>query len=283
MSSNGCVGLNTFPMTARAGDTITIGIGLGYIHGGETDKMKKVNTQVIISDGGSVNYQLTNVDGGNGFVRAVFNLFPDPRSNVSNYNSWLTTPTIEGQPFETVVAVDLPPNIPNGAYTVEVVATDGAAGTLQPFITNLQIVGQGGSSNNFQDEFGLSWSLGELVNCPYGQVRFTPSATPVGAVELAISFDETKVNAADIRVVQPRINMDGQRTFFWQAQAGGTVYVYILAPQGVTDTGVLKFDIVHPKGTLYPNFSSLSTKVFDVNGNVIPGVGIEIASGGIFP
>jgi len=283
MSLNGCVGLNTFPQTARAGDTITIGIGLGYLHGGETDLMRKGTTQVIISNGGSVNYQLTNVDGGNGYVRSVFHLFPDSRSNVSNYNMWLETATIAGRPFETAVVVDLPQDIPNGVYTVETVSTNGVAGTISPFISNLEIVGQGGSPSEFLDEWGLDWGFPELENCVFGHVRFSSSSTPVGGVDLAINFDDTLVAASDIRVVQPQINMGNVRNLYWSAEAGGTVHVYILSPKGVSNTDLLKFYILIPPGSPYPNFVPSVTKVVDLDGNSISGVTVEIAKNGIFP
>ena len=284
MSLNGCVGLKTFPQTARAGDTITIGIGLGYFHGGDTDLMSKYTTQVIISDGGSVNYQLTNDDVGNGYVRSVFNLFPDSRSNVSNYNMWTKTATIAGRPFETVVVVDLPPNIPNGIYTVETISTDGVAGWKKRFISNLEISGQGGSPSDFLDEWGLNWGLQELENCGFGLVRFSPSSTPtpVGGVELSINFDDTLAQASGIQVVQPQINMGNTRNLYWSA-AGGTVHVYILSPQGVVNTDFLKFYILIPPGTPYPNFVPSVTKVVDLDGNNIPGVTVQIAEDGIFP
>ncbi|MEK6775295.1 MAG: hypothetical protein AABY87_00260 [bacterium] len=269
MSLNGCVGLNTFPKSARAGDTITIGVGNAYLHGGETENMTRTNTMVMIYDGGSINYSLT--------PRATLNLFPDSRSKLVNYNLWMTTPSLDGRPYETVMVVDLPTDIPVGSYTVEVVSS--VAGLVQPYISNLNIVGTGGSPDSFLDEFGLAENVKELETAPFSEVTLSSSAVPVGAVQLDIGFDNTIVSSSNIRVVQAQFDrVEKQNNLFWRVEPG-IIHVYILSPEGVSQTKYLKLYLVRPQGSGDPLFNVLpGAKIVDVDGNPISGMTASITS-----
>jgi len=268
-----CTGLKTFPMTARAGDTIAIGVGLPYFYGGMPEKMSRGNTTVKIrrQSDNTLMYVLT--------PRAVFNLYPDPKSELTAMKT--ESSFNYSQAVETVVALDLPTDIPLDTYNVRVITS--VAGQLRPITSALEIVGQGGSPHLFQDEFsGTPWSLGTLENRPYKEVLFSSSASTLGAVELALTFDNAVVSQYDIDVIKP-LYYDGQKRMLYWKVVGNEIHVYILVPDGTSQADRLKFSVVTPKGadgapdpdpglTLIPS----SIKVLDLNGNPVTDVTVSL-------
>jgi len=233
----GCVGIETFPLRAQAGDTVTVGLGLGY-----TEYMNSFNTSVTITNNPATNPNTYN----SGLIipRSVFNLYPDPRSKVANYNVWLPTNIMDGTPLETGVVFDLPTNIPPGNYLARVDRSMGGA-----FVDLALVVTAGtGSPNQFKNETGPQ-NINDLENLPGVEVNFSAGKV-IGAADLVIDFNQAIVTPNNINVVQPRINFgkdyfqNHQRLFFWNDN-GDVLKVRILCPRGV-DSKYLKFYIVRP-------------------------------------
>jgi len=268
---NACTGLKTYPMTARAGDTIAIGIGMPSIYGGETEKLTKdiVSVKIRRKSDNVLMYTL--------IPRAVFNLYADPRSQLATMKSELNFNY--SQALETVVALDLPTDIPNDTYRF-IVGSGGVAGTLRTIQSEITIVGQGGSPHLFEDELSSSpWSLDLLENRPYKEVLFSSSASTVGAAELTLTFDNNVISQYDIDVIKP-LYYDGQKRMLYWKVVGNEIHVYILVPEGTSQADRLKFSVVTPKGAPNPDprvtLIPSSIKVLDVNGNPVTDVTVSL-------
>lgn len=270
---NACTGLKTYPMTARAGDTIAIGVGMPYFYGGVPEKMTKdiVSVKVRRKSDNVLVYTL--------IPRAVFNLYPDPRSQLATMQSEMNFNY--SQAIETVVALDLPTDIPNDTYQL-IVGSAGVAGTLRTIQSEITIVGQGGSPHLFEDELsGFPWSLDILENRPYKEVLFSPSASTIGAAELALTFNDTAISQYDIDVEKPLYCDNTKRMLYWKV-VGNEIHIYILVPEGTTQTDRLKFSVVTPKGQGAPDpdpglaLVPSSIRVLDVNGNPVTDVTVSL-------
>jgi hypothetical protein len=178
----GCTGVNVFPLAARSGDTITIPVG-------SPDGMNKANTEVFFTDALGAQHTLQ--------IRSIVKLRPDQTSNArlfddriyvlaayNTHDSWLS-----------VIIVDLPLGLPEGAGTVQI-STTADYGQYQPDANNLQIglnILQGtGASNPLEYYFG-GVNITDLAALePASQIVFRP---PGGLVNFDFGAIEFRVNA----------------------------------------------------------------------------------------
>ena len=130
----GCTGLNTFPVTARAGDTISLATGWK-----KEFTQDKITVTFVPEVGDPIEY--LPADPG---IRGVVNMYPDPVSwlvvgteigtgvnsdydNGSNFgglvNSLFTSG--DGDWWETSVFIDLPPSLPVGPTNITITSTSG--------------------------------------------------------------------------------------------------------------------------------------------------------------
>lgn len=261
-------------MTARAGDTVTIGIGYDGLM--ERKLMSRADTTVtIVKDDQTYTSSPP--------LRAVFQLYPDPDSKIANYEAgWLPTQALEGNPYQTVVVLDLPPDILPGMYNVTVRSPH----LFSDFTSSLEIIPGTGSSDSFTDNGPINRDITKLERVPTVTVTLDSGYT-VGALSMLIDFNEDisagGVAPTDINVHLPRYVVgpgkfqDYERMIFWEHGTdanfpayGEILKINILCPKGVVSDKVF-FDLVYPSGA--PNFSILSQKVYDTNGDEITGVG----------
>jgi len=265
--STGCTAIQTFPISARAGDTVTLGVGYDVLM--ERRLMSRADTTVtIVKD--DLTYSVTPT------LRAVLQLFPDPNSKIANYSGiWLSLPSLAGDPFETVVAFDLPADIPTGIYNVTVSSPH----LFTDFTSTLEVIPGTGGSNPFTDNGGFNRDLTDLERVPAVKVALDPGYI-VGALSMVIDFDETVLSPSGINVQLPRYVLgqgkfqETERMLSW-GDDGSTLTINILCPRGVS-SDYLDFDILYPAGTPDPAMTILSQKVYDIDGNEIAGIGATL-------
>lgn len=105
----GCVAVQTFPLVARQGDTITLAIG------SQDDLTKDRITLEFVSDNpSSPSYQIP-IDISSS-IRNIIRLFPDKTSRAwVNYGPTMTMQSFVGHgAWQNIMVVDLPVDIPNG-------------------------------------------------------------------------------------------------------------------------------------------------------------------------
>lgn len=271
-----CTGVNTFPMIARAGDTVSVMVG-------GSEKARKDTVGVTLRDINGQTWDLKTL----GLVRSVFDLRMDGRAGGLNYSpyqdsdiSWV----VGHEPIQTVLVTNLPTNVAPGAatLTISLNASDNSSGIGDPFTVNLEIVPGSGSPDQFLRQDSLSGTsvaaqLKKLEPAPHAKISF--SGTAIGAASLKISFNSAVLNGNDINVYVPESTVRGsylttgvfgktQRMVYWH-QDGQNLYIDIVAPQGI-DGKYLQLYVIHPGGLSgSPNFSMTSAVVYDVNGAVL--------------
>ncbi len=272
----GCTSMNTFPGIARAGDTVSLMVG-------GSEKANKNTISVTLTDSLGIQWDLKNL----GLVRSVFNLRPDARSDGMHYSDYLDTylPWSFGhEPVQTVLVTDIPSGTnPGSAFlTISLNAADNSSGVNDPFTVDLEIIdGPGSSEQFFRNAIGGNTGLdfSKLEPAPHINIDFREGSQIIGAATLVVDFDETVVNPDDINIYVPESTVRGsssapgafgktQRMVYWRTD-GLKLYIDIIAPQGI-DPRFLRVFAMHPRTiTGLPNFTLLSSSIYDVNGNTI--------------
>lgn len=269
-----CTSVNTFPVIARSGDTVSVMVG-------GSEKARKENVDVSLTDANNQTWNLKSM----GLVRSVFNLRTDGRAHGLHYSS-----TLDGdiswilghEPMQTVLIADIPGNAAPGAarLTVSLNAADNSSGIADPFTVNLEILPSVGSRDEFlrQDYLGPSVpvNFGKLEPAPHAKISFTGSSV-IGAVSLKLSFNNTILDGKDINVYSPEstVRASGsdafgatQRMVYWR-QDGQNLYIDVIAPQGIAGK-YLQLYAIHPRGLSgSPDFVLTNTVVYNTNGAVI--------------
>jgi hypothetical protein len=275
MALPACVGINTFPMIARPGDTISVMVG-------GSEKASKGTVSASLTDANGQTWDLKSL----GLVRSVFNLRTDGRAYGQHYSSYSesTFPWAYGhEPMQTVLVTDLPAGAALGQASLSVAlnTTDNSAGVSSPYTINLEIIGGAGAPDSFSTTSAIRTGpvdFGRLEPAPNAKISFGATST-IGAVSLVVSFDSTVVNPDDLNVYCPEstVRSNGtatgvfgttQRMVYWRHDSQ-KIYVDVVAPQGIL-AKYLKLYIVHPKGlTGLPNFTVFSSAAYAVDGSVL--------------
>jgi hypothetical protein len=272
-----CTSVNTFPMIARAGDTVSVMVG-------GSEKARKETIGVTLTD---INNQVWDLKA-LGLVRSVFNLRTDGRAYGQHYSSYsdsFISWAYGHEPMQTVLVADLPAGVAPGQASLSVAlnTTDNSSGVASPFIIGLEVMPGTGSADSFLRRSPAAGSLpvdfGKLEPAPHAKISFGSGTTAIGAASLVVDFNETVVNPNDINVFVPESAVRGsysttgafgktQRMVYWR-QDGLKLFLDVVAPQGI-EPKYLKVYMVHPKGlTGSPGFSLVSSTVYDVNGSAI--------------
>lgn len=270
---SGCTAVNTFPLAARSGDTISVMIG-------GSEKARKNTVAVTLTDAAGGVWDLQAL----GRVRSVFNLRADGRANGMHYSPYLDSfiSWSNGhEPVQTVLVADLPMGLSpgNATLTVRLNATDNSSGASDPTNIGVEILPGTGSSNNFARKSGgggtVLADLQALEPAPHAKLTFG-TGTIIGAASLVIDVDQSVVNMDDLNVYVPESAVRGsfvsagafgdkQRMVYWR-QDGDRLYIDILAPQGI-DSRFLQAFVMHPRGLSgSPGFALVSAAVYDING-----------------
>ena len=297
----GCAAVNTFPMVARPGDTVSVMVG-------GSDKANKTNTDVTLTDANGTPWDLQAL----GLVRSVFNLRADGRAYGTHYSPWLNSEFswIKGhEPVQTVLVVDIPSGAAAGAATLSVnlrdsngmVVDDDSSGVNSPFSISLDILDSSldasliGSPDNFlRKNFypaTVAASLEDLEPAPYAKISFGDGSgglgtSVFGAVSVIVEFDDAVVNGDDLNVYVAESTVRGtssnqtapfgdkQRMAYWH-RSGNQLLIDVIAPQGIEGRYVQMY-IVHPRGLASDpmiNLPNANVTFYDVNGDVIiPGM-----------
>lgn len=301
----GCTGMQPFPLSARAGDTITLAIG-------SMDNITPSNTiatyHAVDTNGVEIGtYDLTPG------IRNIFKLYPDKTSQAWHATDTRFMKNWSGHgPWMSVLLLDLPTDLPQGSGWVEVLPGVGAeypnnAKRVEDVAIDLEILPGQGNPHTFgylaylYDSVPSSGKLDLLNPAPQVMVRppeviGTYTGASIGAAEyklnipirdslgnpLADTGDRSTDNQA-IRVVLDEApeNSEDQIQLSW-ARQGDEFTVNVHSAMGKMDSGTLRFSILLLKQFVYNllgtidydvNFSGIpsvtSVRYFDINGNEV--------------
>ncbi len=273
MTLPACTAVNTFPMIARAGDTVSVMVG-------GSEKARKDTVAVSLQDVNGQTWDLKAM----GLVRSVFNLRMDGRADGLHYSPYLDSDIswIMGhEPVQTVLVADLPTNVASGKAVLTIslnAGNDNSSGIADPFTVKLDVVPGSGSSDQFLRKDSLSGTkipaeLGKLEPAPHAKISFG-SGTVIGAASLRISFNSAVLNGNDINVYTPESTVrtsafgSTQRMVYWR-QDSQNLYIDIVAPQGINGK-YLQLFVIHPKGLSgTPAFALTDAKIYGIDGTLL--------------
>lgn len=268
----GCAGTESFSRYARAGDTVSLGVGW-------RQNLNKSNITVEITP---VSTGIPIVYGpDHPAIRAVFNLYPDPLSSmmVSPRIGEDLTPDVQTYVdlvasnytgpdkdwSQTVVFLDLPPDLPVGRARIRV----SGGGYDDPPDSLVQIIDGTGVPAGFSTEGGglTESQLKALERVGNYVMSFSGSTVPHAIqVDLTHDPDRDSGGIGKAYVMNPRGDV---KNAAWRDD--GTNLRVILTPAysgSVADLADFKFYVA---GGI-TGLRIVETRACDVNGNTVPGV-----------
>ena len=286
-----CVAVQTFPIAARAGDTITLAVG-------SPDGMTKANTTLTFTptvDGVPTGAPI-DISAG---IRSIVKINPDETSGLALFsarNVDVLERDAKHGAWLSMIVLDLPDAtvLPVGEGVIDV-TTSASYSQFSPVIwpsIGIEILPGTGVSNQFSYEWGGSTQLGNLKNLESliqvvarPDVSILPGAFAAAEIKLNIPMqkktDGSYVDNSLIRVVHDESNAtrSKQVQMFW-SRIGDEITINFLSPSGTMSINEMRFSVVlYAKSTkryVYefvdpPGPTVSSVKVFDVNGDVTVG------------
>ena len=291
----GCAAVNTFPMAARPGDTVSVMVG-------GSEKASKANTDVTLTDAAGTPWDLQAL----GLVRSVFNLRADHRAYGTHYSPWLDADFswVKGhEPVQTVLVIDIP-SVNNAAannaapglatLTVNTNVDDDSSGVFPPYDIALEVLDSTldpsliGSSDEFLRKnfwpLTVAASFEDLEPAPHAKISFGDGSGGLGtssfaAASVVVDFDDTVVNGGDLNVYVSESTVKGtqsdqnspfgdkQRMVYWR-QSGSQLLIDVIAPQGI-EGRYLQMYVLHPRGVAGdPMLSLSSVTYYNLDGSV---------------
>lgn len=229
LALSGCAGVQSYPNTARAGDTTAV--ATGWKHGFDRNKI----TVTITPSSGSPIVLLP----GDPAVRAVINLYPDPVSNlvVSDATNQDTSPYANSYAYvinyqtnndkdwwQTVIFIDLPATLPPGTTSIDISSTSG-----ETYSSTVNIIAGTGQPESFDTQMNGSLSQAQLESMER-------------ADHFISSFDGTTIPYA----------IQAEFSHSPDAANGGTGKAYVVNPEGNLKNILWKDDGVKLRVLLTP-------------------------------
>lgn len=270
----GCSGTQTFPNSARAGDTVALAVGYKHF---TAENMTvtitpTVGPQVVYSPGSTS-------------IRSIVNLYADPLSSliVSDESNTDVTPfarTYSGQIktnftggskefWQTVVFVDLPPALATGMATVDISSTQGESASV-----DLDVISGTGAPEQFIPELLNGPMNGNhlisLARVDHYEIDFTGSTVPY-AIQLDLDYT-TLIG----HLVNPRGDL---KNLSWNDTGTGYKVIITSPSNPVSNIQDFKFYVAIAFGTVSGTTLSIvpgSMQAFDQNGNPVTGVNATV-------
>lgn len=275
----GCAGINTFHEVARAGDTVAV--ASGWKHGFSRDTVRATITP---ASGSPIVYQP-----GNGSIRGVINLYPDPLASsiVSVATGQDITPfaTIYGSLigpsftnndkdwWQTTVFVDLPATLPVGLASIYL---ENVNDPNEFWSANVDIVAGDGRANLFDTEIAGpigSDQMASLERVGHYTISFDGPTIPYSMqITLTHSPDVDHGGVGRAYVVNPRGDV---KSVAW-ADDGFTTKV-ILTPSKEAQIDNMPDFKFYIAGGIVDLSQQPTVQAYDISGSPITGVTATIA------
>lgn len=273
----GCAGVQTFPNMARPGDTVALAAGW-------KQQFARDQLAVTIADAGG---DVSHYPPGHPAIRAVVNLYPDPLSSilVSDQTGQDLTPyagayadmvninfTSGDQDWwQTTVFIDLPPGLAMGPATVTIDNGLGASA-----VSTLEIIAGDGMPAVFDAELNgplQPYQLAALERVAHYAVHFSGATLPHAIqIDLAHDPDATLGGSGRVHVVNPRGDL---KSLAWSGDGDSLRVLLMPAREDMLRSFAdFKFYVAGGVSGLAP----LALQAFDVQGNPVPGVSVEVTA-----
>ncbi|VAW74719.1 hypothetical protein MNBD_GAMMA15-840 [hydrothermal vent metagenome] len=282
---SGCTTVNTFPITARRGDTITVPVG-------SPDSMSKANTVITyVPDDGSPSVVLHDtVAGTTGNFRALINLYPEKTSAawLDNFEIQnMADATVHGV-WLTVILLDLPMTVPTGQGELQINSSAVYPGnSFIPHINNtpvrLEILSGDGSPNTFdfykKNFFQtaidiLPGNIAELESKPrliVSPPRSSITSNPkYAAAELVINIPGITGSSNSLKVIADELpeSVISRRQMDWKLK-GDNLSIYFLSSQGLLEYMEMRISVLGLPLASFSGATVSSLSLYDINGNLV--------------
>lgn len=268
----GCTGVNTFSSAARSGDTVALGLGWQQ----DLNRNNVVSVSIVDNSGVETIYAPGATE-----IRAIFNNYPDPISNlvvgaetqqfiVGTESLWGIT--IDGQVTngdrdwsETFMVMDLPTGMIDGEATINVQTATGLIGPIKVLIITDPDTGTGGGRNDLAaQELTINEThIRSLERAAHYTVTFNSST---GEIPHGIQIDMSHDPGVGVAyVANPRGDI---KNINWTDD--GTNLRVVLLPTRDTTLGKLIYFKFYVAGEISGLQEVAGTiRAFDINGNEI--------------
>jgi len=283
---NGCVAVQSFPLAARAGDTVTLAVG-------SADGLTKDNTTIeFISDWDGNIYPVHEADPvGEKNLRAVVPVYPDKRTQVwVNSDASSIDDNVGHGSWLTVLVVDLPRNLPDGTgrLRINTLATYPGSVHINDYPVSIEILPTRPdvpNSFDYIDPFGFT-TQSDLTMLEVMPHYLVESAEPVGAVYPEYGAIEIVVNGA----LDPSVNEDNMYVVLdemeqhlasraemsWK-RTGDQTTIRIISTKGKLNYYEVRASLFFRGLQEYTVFPTVSARYFDVNGFPAIGPAVKIS------
>lgn len=278
MLVSGCVGLDAFPIAARAGDTITLALG-------SPEGMNRSDTTVTFEDSQGGVHDLT------ANVRGIFKLLPDKASKAWDASSTSTlVSSAKHEPWLVVMALDLPASLPVGAGTIRITTSadyPSVSAHINDVPIRLEILPGVGMPNPLEYVFGTlptSTAFGDvqaLESRPSVSVQTDGSTSSLfGAIEIKLNVETDKganLTSSNVRVVTEDLTVvtGSRRNWFWDVYNGQEYTILMLSPVGLLADYEVRFKLVFKQANVIGAPTITSIRYYDADGAEVSGPGIN--------
>lgn len=270
---SGCAGMEAFPLTARAGDTVAFGVGW-------KQKFDRETLTVTITDAASNTFTYLPNDPA---VRAVINLYPDPLSYLvvgtrtgsndrygATYGSVINGSFTENDPdwWQTTIYLDLPAGLAEGQADVTFVSSNGETYGPRP----VQIIPGQGSRYLFKAELLGAMTpvqMQSMERRSSSTVQLSGGSTFPAAIQIDLTHspDDSAGGTGKAFAVNPRGEV---KNLTW-TDNGTSMRVMLLTAKGNTTLNDWKQFKFYVTGGV-TGVQVQSVKAYDSAGNLISGV-----------
>lgn len=272
----GCTGVQTFPLAARAGDTISLAVGWNK-------KLSRDQLTITITPSSGIPVVYAP---GDPAVHALVNLYPDPLSRLIVeretgtssdagffYGSLMENEiTHNNKDFsQKLLIMDLPSFLAEGPAIISFSSTGGE--TIQPI--TIEVLPGVGSPHNFQiQESYTPFLIGQInlaERAPHMAVAFSGPVIPY-AIHAHLTHDPDAQNGGvgTPYVVTPRGN--DIKSTYW-SDDGSNLQVIVMPSNSTKPmSNFVNFKFAVAGGLQNLQIAPGGIKAYDVNGNEITGV-----------
>jgi len=278
---HGCIGVQSYPHEARAGDTVTLSLGSGEIP-------TRSNTTVIYTPDSDPDNPVDLTSN----VQAIFRMYPDKTSTVMLDSAATGIPaTAYHEPWVSFAAIDLPASMPVGTGMLHVTST----ATYPPGTTGVNNVAMAlkileGTGNPFPKKYAYggtrTGNLADLEPVPYVVVRPSLISGVLGAATFTLNVpmrkqDGSAIEEGAIEIITEELNRDMGASGVSQVQTswhrtGDTLVINFVSPNGMYWSESRCTIVLRGSQITNPNqFSAaptvISASYYDLNGNPVTG------------
>jgi len=296
----GCTMVQTYPLAARPGDTITI--TPGSLDGASPANL---TVQYYSNSNPAVAINLSQ------YIRSVFNITPDRTSSAWLNSLAMMIPLGSGHgPWQTIIALDLPTSgLPVGPGNIRVSLGSGVtvpttAHTPEGVDMALEILSGTGTKNPFSyrpypwdnvnvtagvladlmpgRQYVIKPNMADLnYQVDYGAAEYT-LYMPLRNKNDGLTPTDIDVNAYITVILDAHPNNDANQVDLHWHRSGDNIIVGITSPHGYVGSRQTRFSVVLDKTgpfAFYGTASITGVKYFDINGDMVATTPVPLLQG----